>query len=280
MPKYPNNSSTAVVTIGSVEINPIEVGGERVVTLAMIDEVHERASGTARKRFNDHRHRMEEGKHYFVRKTDEAAAMGITAPNGLTLLTERGYLMLVKSFTDDLAWQVQDMLVESYFTKPAAIAATTPQATTAIAREVRLTNSWLVSLAKASGITGNQALIAASQGTERMTGVNPLGLMGITYLPAPQNENLLSPRDIAHRIGDHASDRAVNLTLTRIGFQTASRDHKGKMYYEPTAAGIEAGGIMQDTGKQHSSGAPVRALRWASSIVRVVDEAMRQEYAA
>lgn len=32
-------------------------------------------------------------------------------------LTETGYLMLVKSFTDDLAWDVQRSLVKSYFRK-------------------------------------------------------------------------------------------------------------------------------------------------------------------
>lgn len=37
------------------------------------------------------------------------------APNGLVLLTESGYLMLVKSLKDDLAWQVQRQLVKSYF---------------------------------------------------------------------------------------------------------------------------------------------------------------------
>ena len=43
------------------------------------------------------------------------AEYGITAPNGLTLITESGYLMLVKSFTDDLAWDVQRQLVKRYF---------------------------------------------------------------------------------------------------------------------------------------------------------------------
>lgn len=33
----------------------------------------------------------------------------------ITLITESGYLMLVKSFTDDLAWDVQRQLVNSYF---------------------------------------------------------------------------------------------------------------------------------------------------------------------
>ena len=40
---------------------------------------------------------------------------GIAAPNGLVLITESGYLMLVKSFTDDLAWKVQRELVKTYF---------------------------------------------------------------------------------------------------------------------------------------------------------------------
>jgi phage antirepressor YoqD-like protein len=52
-----------------------------------------------------------------------------TRPQGGTpamvlLLTETGYSMLVKSFTDDLAWEVQRQLVRSYFKQTrAAIAA-------------------------------------------------------------------------------------------------------------------------------------------------------------
>jgi hypothetical protein len=36
------------------------------------------------------------------------------APKGL-LITESGYLMLVKSLQDDLAWKVQRELVNNYF---------------------------------------------------------------------------------------------------------------------------------------------------------------------
>ncbi len=43
-------------------------------------------------------------KHVFAARTAKAM-----------LLTESGYLMLVKSFTDDLAWQVQRELIKSYF---------------------------------------------------------------------------------------------------------------------------------------------------------------------
>lgn len=37
-------------------------------------------------------------------------------PKGIVLLTESGYLLLVKSFTDDLVWQVQRRLVKTIST--------------------------------------------------------------------------------------------------------------------------------------------------------------------
>ena len=105
-----------LTTINNAEILVKEFSSQRVVTFKEIDAVHGRPDGTARKRFNDNREHFIEGEDYFVRNSDEAKnEFGITAPNGLTLITESGYLMLVKSFTDDLAWKVQRELVKGYF---------------------------------------------------------------------------------------------------------------------------------------------------------------------
>ncbi|WP_375576381.1 ORF6N domain-containing protein [Paracidovorax oryzae] len=106
---------TIIVKINDTDMQVIDYRGQRVATLAQIDAVHGRPEGTARRTFNDHKHRMVEGEDYFVRNASEARAMGITAPNGLTLMTEQGYTMLVKPFTDDLAWQVQRQVVTGYF---------------------------------------------------------------------------------------------------------------------------------------------------------------------
>jgi hypothetical protein len=103
------------VTINNRQLPAIEHHEQRVITFKMVDEVHERPEGAARKRFNDNKWRFVEGEDYFVSNSDEAREMGVTAPNGLNLPTESGYLMLVKSFTDDLAWQVQRELVNNYF---------------------------------------------------------------------------------------------------------------------------------------------------------------------
>jgi hypothetical protein len=48
------------------------------------------------------------------RTLDEIRTLEIP-PKGIILLTESGYLLLVKSFTDDLAWSVQRQLVNGYF---------------------------------------------------------------------------------------------------------------------------------------------------------------------
>ncbi|EHD3468520.1 ORF6N domain-containing protein, partial [Escherichia coli O124] len=108
------------VTINNKQFPVIEYRGQRVVTLAMIDEVHQRPDGTAGRNFRENKSRLIEGEDYFELGSDEIrrhlpdgtfskfAAAGI-------VLVESGYLMLVKSFTDDLAWQVQRELVNSYF---------------------------------------------------------------------------------------------------------------------------------------------------------------------
>lgn len=105
-----------LIKINNQDLQVKEYRGQRIVTFKDIDTVHERPEGTARKRFNDNKKHFIEGTDYFVRNSDEAAKeYGVIAPNGLKLITESGYLMLVKSLTDDLAWTVQRELVNNYF---------------------------------------------------------------------------------------------------------------------------------------------------------------------
>lgn len=94
---------------------------QRVVTFKDIDRLHERVEGTAKRNFNDNRNHFVENVDYFSIKksevgTDFVLSFGFDkfAANGI-LITESGYLMLVKSLTDDLAWKVQRELVNNYF---------------------------------------------------------------------------------------------------------------------------------------------------------------------
>lgn len=93
-----------------------EFDGQMVVTLKDIDALHQKPEGTAKRNFNQNKKHFIEGVDYFVRNSYEASKeYGITAPNGLKLLTQTGYLMIVKSFTDDLSWEIQRKLINGYF---------------------------------------------------------------------------------------------------------------------------------------------------------------------
>lgn len=97
-----------------------EYRGQRVVTLKDIDTVHQRPEGTASRNFRANKeHFIEEVDFFTVELTDDEIRrqFGVSKNAGrtLTLVTEPGYLMVVKSFTDDLAWQVQRELINGYF---------------------------------------------------------------------------------------------------------------------------------------------------------------------
>lgn len=105
-----------VITIENTEMQIREYNGERVVTFKDIDMVHQRADGTASRNFRKNKKHFIEGVDYIRRNSSEAKReYDIIAPNGLTLVTESGYLLLAKSFTDDLSWKVQRQLVNAYF---------------------------------------------------------------------------------------------------------------------------------------------------------------------
>ena len=102
--------------IAKLPMMPKVFRGQRVLTLHDVDELHGRPDGTALRNFRYNKERFIEGEDYFLRNSQEANdEFGIMAPRGLILLTQVGYLMVVKSFTDDLSWAVQRELINGYF---------------------------------------------------------------------------------------------------------------------------------------------------------------------
>ena len=106
----------------SINNNSIEIklyNNQPVVTFKDIDLVHERVSGTARRNFYKNQKHFIENEDYYLVTIENAKCTNFVhsnlPPKGQYIFTESGYLMLVKSFTDDLAWKVQRQLVNSYF---------------------------------------------------------------------------------------------------------------------------------------------------------------------
>jgi len=111
---------TELINIEGTELSVREWNGQRVVTFSDIDEVHHRPHGTAYRNFRANKKFFNEGRDYVTlhkkNQNDEIRLLGITVPQrGITLITERGYLKVIKSFNDELSWKVQDALVDAYF---------------------------------------------------------------------------------------------------------------------------------------------------------------------
>ena len=108
-----------LVKIHDRQVERIEYKGVAVVTLRMVDELHERPVGTASRNFGKNRGRFIEGEDFFKILPGEPkpsfSSIKTIKAKGLVLLAESGYLMLVKSMTDKLSWYVQRQLVDSYF---------------------------------------------------------------------------------------------------------------------------------------------------------------------
>lgn len=108
-----------LITIGNTQFTAKTLDGKPVLTFRDIDAIHHRPEGSARKRFSDNRQRFVEGEDYFkITPSEFRTAIGdmdSRQQNDVYLLTESGYLMIVKSFTDDWAWEVQRRLVKTYF---------------------------------------------------------------------------------------------------------------------------------------------------------------------
>lgn len=110
---------TNLVSINGKQLQIKEFKSQRVITFKDVDTVHERTDGTAKRNFNTNKLRFIENVDYFFVKPSDVEGYEIRTSEinnaGTYLITESGYLMLVKSLTDDLAWQVQRELVNNYF---------------------------------------------------------------------------------------------------------------------------------------------------------------------
>lgn len=110
---------TSTITVNNQNLTLRQYKGQMVVTFKDIDLVHNRPQGTAGRNFRANKSHFIEGEDYFRITPDEfrrtIGTMDKRQQNDIVLITESGYLMLVKSFTDDLSWEVQRQLVKTYF---------------------------------------------------------------------------------------------------------------------------------------------------------------------
>ena len=106
------------------ELQITELNGQRVLTTQQIAEGYGTDSASITKNFNNNKSRFKEGKHFFLlqgadlkefkNNIQNLDVVGNRAPK-LYLWTEKGALLHAKSLGTDEAWDMYDILVDTYF---------------------------------------------------------------------------------------------------------------------------------------------------------------------
>lgn len=200
-----------------------------------------------------------------IKRIDSSSENGIVQSREMLCLTEQGvYFFLGRSDKPKALpyqmWIVGDVVPDimhtgSYNTKQT------------LSEDLRAVQVVL----EPAGIKGNQLSLALDRVYKSYTGRSALEAAGIQLIAPTQNQ-LLNPTDIGKQYG--LSAVRVNQILAGAGFQ-----HKIADKWEPLELG-QPYAVMQDTGKVHSNGTPVRQLKWDSSILDVFEELLHQEEAS
>ena len=106
-----------IVFIDGNVLNVREYKGHRVVTIQDIARVHKIPAHNIQVNFERNRkHFLEEIDYFHLKYGFDMHKLFISKKaRHINVFTESGYLMLVKSLTDEMSWNVQRELVNSYF---------------------------------------------------------------------------------------------------------------------------------------------------------------------
>ena len=106
------------------ELKVIQHNDQRILLTSQIAEAYETTTDVIKKNFANNKARYLQGKHYYYLEGDELKAFKNEVKNldlvgknasSLYLWTEKGAFLHAKSLNTDKAWEVYDILVDTYF---------------------------------------------------------------------------------------------------------------------------------------------------------------------
>ena len=118
-----------------------------------------------------------------------------------------------------------------------------------------------VKTARMMGFNENMALLSADNYCKNTLGTGVLAHMGATHLIADQRGKVYTPTELGKLLDPPLSAVKLNLALEAAGLQ---RKEMGGWLPCDAAEGLFE---WADTGKKHSSGLPVKQLRWFRNVL-------------
>lgn len=184
------------------------------------------------------------------------------------LITKDGLTLLVMGYTGEKAMTFKLAYIKR-FNEMEAMLKEQQNKTEAVdyKLEDKLRSTTLI--LQIAGITGNQLALALDKQYKKETGYSAIKATN-TVLVAPIQEQLATPTQLGKIVG--IGPRKVNMLLEELGYQVKTPNG-----WEPTKLGLDVGGTLLDVNKAHSSGVPVRQLKWPFSLTTELQQALNDE---
>lgn len=226
-----------LITVNNKQMQVKEYKGQRVVTFKDIDIVHGRIEGIAGRNFRNNKKEFIENVDYFSLKGEELRnfkqTVNFVGSNAkeIILITASGYLMLVKSLNDELAWKIQRELVNNYFTVQKLKREYHKPIDKAIKQHFNIAET----IINATGIKAELAYAVAVGEAEKETGYSYDEYKKL--LPSAKHDIAsFNPTQIGELLGN-VKAQEVNKMLERLGLQVKKEKkwritEKGKEYGE------------------------------------------------
>jgi hypothetical protein len=221
------NSKPLTISIAGTDVQQVLYKGDPVVTFAMVDEIHKRPDGTAKRTYDEHRDRFVENDDFITAPYDALWSDAIRPTKGgnrkpIVLITRRGYLKLVKPLTDDRAWEVQGEMIDRYFMVE-RIASLAPD----VLEEIRRTDGIARQLSHKVTEQGKD-IATLVQAMAALTAIVSPGVPGV-YRPGKSAGEILcaagftdAPKNLAKWFGNR---------LEQAGCRVEGNGHSGMAYY-------------------------------------------------
>lgn len=193
-------------------------------------------------------------------------------PNGRSypeyLITKDGLTLLVMGYTGETAMRFKLAYIQR-FNEMEALLKEQQNKTKAIEYTLKDRLESTALILQVAGITGNQLALALDKQYRKEIGYSAIKATN-TALVAPIQEQLATPTQLGKIIG--IGPRKINLLLEELGYQVKTSNG-----WEPTKLGLDVGGTLLDVNKAHSSGVPVRQLKWPFSLTTELQQALNEE---
>lgn len=195
-----------------------------------------------------------------------------TEPNGRSypeyLITKDGLTLLVMGYTGETAMRFKLAYIQR-FNEMETLLKEQQNKTETIGYTLKDRLESTALILQVAGITGNQLSLALDKQYRKEVGYSAIKATN-TALVAPVQEQLATPTQLGKIVG--IGPRKVNLLLEELGYQVKTPNG-----WEPTKLGLDVGGTLLDVNKAHSSGVPVRQLKWPFSLTTELQQALNEE---